>query len=138
MAEEPFNKRIEMLEEAMGKIKDYPKELQQEALKFLLSETQIQKSPSEKSKKKKKISRRKSSGKLSGIGLQIEKMIEEQFFNKPKSMREISNKLSISGFNIKLPYLSPILIKFVRNGLLIRHKDEKGRYVYYLKEESNV
>ena len=129
--------KIEILEEIIEKIKDLSPEAQVEALKFMRNEQQEKEIPRKKIKKSSRR-KKKNSQKVSGIGIQIQKLIQEGFFNKPKSMREISNKLIIKGFNIKLPYLSPQLLKFVRNSTLIRHKDSEGRYVYYTNNNSKI
>lgn len=129
-----FESRKKILEDAMEKVKSYPKELQGEALRFLLQAHNSEDNNSDD--KRKRVSKgqkgnRKASAKVSGIGFQISKLIEEGFFKTPKSMKEISEKLAQKGFNVDMPYISPQLLKFVRNNGLKRHKDTEGRYVYY-------
>lgn len=132
MAEEQFEKRMEILRKAMDEIKGYPPELQKDALNFLLEGTVKERALSVNSEAKQTLRYKKKGGaKVSGIRSQVEGLIHSDFFEKPKSMREISEKLAILGYSIELSHLSPILVLLVRKGELMRHRDQDGKYVYY-------
>jgi len=131
--EDDILKRMKIVEEVMRKVSQYPEHLQKETYNFIMSgiskNTGIN---SDTGRKKKKI---KGKGRSrSGIVTQLNKLINDKFFDSPRSMKEVLDKLSILGFNIKHEYLSPKLLYFVRTRKLSRHKDKEKRYVYYTQK----
>ena len=130
MEENKIKDRMKLLDEVMNKIKEYPIDLQKQAFDFL-----IKGNDSKVDKEETKIlkNKNKNSG-ASGVYLQLIEMIDEGFFNSPKYMREILEKLSERGFNIAANYISPRLLNLVKNKKLIRHRDKEGKFVYYIQK----
>jgi hypothetical protein len=70
------------------------------------------------------------------ISGQIQRLIDDSFFKRPKSLKEIIKELERLGFNYPASSVSPVLLNsFIRKSRLKRN-GKKGGYVYYVNQES--
>ena len=66
---------------------------------------------------------------VSSLTSRIEELINEGFFNEPKILFEVVNKLAELGYHYPKTTLSPTLLQLVRQKTL-RRLGEKGSYKY--------
>ncbi len=77
-------------------------------------------------------------GNKSNVVIKIERLLESDFFNHPRTMREIQDKLQEQGYNISLTELSPRLLFFTQNSMINRKKNEKKRFVYFKEHQHHI
>jgi DNA-binding transcriptional MocR family regulator len=62
-----------------------------------------------------------------GVSARIRLMIEEKFFETPKSLNDIREALKKNTYNIPRTSMPKYLIRLVRRGLLKREKSQRGK-----------
>lgn len=82
-------------------------------------------------KEKSKSSHNKHSRGFSGLTGRIYKLIEEGFFNEPKTISDLQQKLKDRGINKPTTALMPSLKLLITKELLDRNKPDKGLYNYF-------
>ncbi len=87
------------------------------------------------SKKRGRVAKKSSSGKKSktvsgGTNDRIRKLISEDFFTNPKTLKEVTDGLATKGHTYPVTSISPALVRLVRRGELRRlKKNDQWTYV---------
>lgn len=69
--------------------------------------------------------------KFSGLTAQIHELIEEGFFNNPKTISDLQKKLKDRGIKKPTTALMPSLQRLIIKKVLDRNKPDKGLYNYF-------
>jgi hypothetical protein len=76
---------------------------------------------------------RSSMNKFTGLPGKIYELVEDGFFDKPKTISDIQKKLKDRGANEPTTAIMPSLRRFIIKKVLDRNKPDKGIYKYFKK-----
>ncbi len=97
----------------------------------VIKETKEQAEEPRSDKEKEKKAGKTGRGNKSEIVMKMEELMEGDFFNSQKTMRNIQEKLREEGYKVDLSKMSPILLSLVKEKRLKRTTNEKKRFVYF-------
>ncbi|MCR4324494.1 MAG: hypothetical protein NUV69_02310 [Candidatus Curtissbacteria bacterium] len=78
-------------------------------------------------------SRRSGSKKSTGLAGDLHSLIGEGFFDQPKTLSEIHEKLRVEGINKPKTSLMKPLLSLIKNKALKRERPEKGQFKYQMR-----